>query len=161
MEKVLAKYPTLTMEGINRPQGKSLLLPDALAQFELAVCWLRCCPKTKKPTRGSYGLKHVVQDWMGAYCCNGVMIAAAIHLEFVTDIDSVVVQGATIEALGLRTGNPNIRIGIGGRETHWLIRPGSRTHNHYTQMGKKNLPNLMYPDPELVGRIKAWVKPIG
>lgn len=99
---VLAKYPMLTMEGVNAPQGGSLLHSDALRQFELAVGWLQHCVRTKKPTQSSYKLKHTSENWTGAYCCNGAMIAAAIHLEFMTDID---------EMIGTR--HPNIRIGVG------------------------------------------------
>ena len=51
--------------------------PDPL---EVAICreFLRLCVKTKTPRRGSYGLKHEIENWAGEYVSNGACIAAAI-----------------------------------------------------------------------------------
>jgi len=97
---VLASYPSLNPNGncvydsasLADPEfdfqkyRNELLTDDACRQFNLAVAWLKQCPRTKTINRrkSSYGLKEEVEDWAHGYVGNGAFIAAALHLGYKT-----------------------------------------------------------------------------
>jgi hypothetical protein len=52
-------------------------------QVQHCIDWLKefAAPRKTTNTRyGSYGLKHIVEDWCGEYVCNGAMIEAVRRL---------------------------------------------------------------------------------
>jgi len=54
--------------------------PPDPSQIEICRRWLRafCLPrKALYTTYSSYGLKHIAENWVGAYATNGAFIAAA------------------------------------------------------------------------------------
>lgn len=89
--QAIATEPTLGVYGFE--YGKAA--PDVaqrerdafktqVATFCYCVLFLRACCRKRKtfnPNLGSYGLKHLAEDWggNGTYVPNGVMIAALIH----------------------------------------------------------------------------------
>ena len=86
---VMAKHPTLTAQGFERPGSEDfdshradLLHPNGVAYFENARAWLSVVPARAAPNQecDSYLLKHVVEHWCGTYVSNGALIAAALHL---------------------------------------------------------------------------------
>jgi hypothetical protein len=86
----MARHPDLTIDGLGghrRPafeQRRDELLA-ATDEFEQALAWLSLVPRRVTPNRRnghSYGLKHIIQRWAGAYISNGATIAAAAHLGF-------------------------------------------------------------------------------
>jgi hypothetical protein len=84
---VLAKYPNLTMEGLEtdtKHPGFALAraqLPEALDELVRALAWLRAAPKAKTPRHSSYILKHAAERWAHGYVSNGALITAALMLE--------------------------------------------------------------------------------
>jgi hypothetical protein len=85
LSQVLADYPHLTIEGFDNPQRPGFeeareRLADATDQIDRAVAWLRLLPRTKAARWSSYWLKHVAEDWAGAYVANGCLVAAALML---------------------------------------------------------------------------------
>jgi hypothetical protein len=67
-----------------------------------AIGFLRQCQKLKTPKLGSYGLKHVAEQWgarhgMQPYIANGELIVAAIWLDFNVEWDG---------------SEPNVRIAV-------------------------------------------------
>ena len=60
-------------DGMDPPEG----------QVQRCIAWLKefAAPRKTLNTRyGSYGLKHIVEDWCGEYVCNGAMIEAVRRL---------------------------------------------------------------------------------
>lgn len=88
-EEYMGEYLTKKQRNIIFEQKRRELL-DELEQFKTACRWLRHQKKIKtfNRKRGSYGLKHIVENWASVnklkqtYIANGIFIAAAIHMGF-------------------------------------------------------------------------------
>jgi hypothetical protein len=77
-----AAFPSLGDFGFGKPWE-----PINPAHVATAMAFLNRCRKTKKPTRGSYGLKHLAERWgrdngLEPYITNGALIVAAVALGF-------------------------------------------------------------------------------
>ena len=88
---------------------EEMLQPKEMLNFVLCCEWLDQVERTKRPTRKhqSYGYKHRVERWLGAFkgfgchISNGMFIAAAVH------------KGFEIQAT--RPGSPNCYLNISSR----------------------------------------------
>lgn len=91
-------------------ERESLLLSSA--ECEKVCEWLEGIVKRKTVNEKvtSYTLKHLVEQEMGGYVCNGAFIAAAIHCGF---------------TYKTYPGSPNVCFGISHRSIapHWTRRP--------------------------------------
>lgn len=89
-----------------RSGQEEMLRPKELLNFVLCCEWLDQVERTKRPTRKhhSYGHKHRVERWLGAFkgfgchISNGMFIAAAIHKGF--------------EIRATRPGSPNCYLNV-------------------------------------------------
>lgn len=97
-KKAISEQPLLTSEGMNSirriMKRKKLSLNDAkkeleherellvleFDEFKTCCIWLSKFKKIKTPQFSSYYLKRIVRKLAGEYISNGVLIAAAIHL---------------------------------------------------------------------------------
>ncbi len=86
---VMARYPDLTIDGLNghrredfNERRAALLSESGIREFEHARCWLSMVPRRTSPNRDcdSYRIKHVIEHWVGTYVANGACIAAALSL---------------------------------------------------------------------------------
>jgi hypothetical protein len=84
---VMARYPDLTIDGLNGHRRSSfselraeLLSDSGTREFEHARAWLSMVPRRQSPNRDcdSYRIKHVIERWCGTYIANGACIAAAL-----------------------------------------------------------------------------------
>lgn len=74
--------------------------PITRAQVDLCKEWIRlfCIPRKRENTRyGSYGLKHLVEEYYGGYVSNGAFIAAAEESGY-----EVIPQGSNSPNAGFR-----------------------------------------------------------
>ena len=82
-----AAYPNLTPSGFATTD--KTLADDQFSHEEIAtaLAFLKQCKPIKHPSRGSYGLKHMAEDWgeahgLAGYVSNGALIVAAVALGF-------------------------------------------------------------------------------
>ena len=94
-EIALRVFPTLNANGFavlhrrGRPDPNYPLFSHPLSALELATAigFLRKCSHSNTQRQGSYGLKHVAENWgevydLFSYVSNGKLIAAAAYLDF-------------------------------------------------------------------------------
>lgn len=111
VERAIEREPRLTYFGLGvyaekRKQSADvdrefdllrtqLLSPEGLAEVALCEQWL--IEGQNLDDRGSYGLKHDVENWADAYISNGALIAAALGLgyEYVVSGPNVVLSVAS------------------------------------------------------------------
>ena len=60
-------------------------LAKSRREFELCCQWFNMCTRAKKCKRSSYELKHIVEKYYSTYIPNGVLVTAAIHMNFKYD----------------------------------------------------------------------------
>jgi hypothetical protein len=92
-DRVVEAEPRLSSNGMGLSQGNAATLDERRAQFDdhrrslrnsapmvvRVYLWLDAnIGKIKTPSRGSYGMKHVVENSLGEYVSNGELIAAAL-----------------------------------------------------------------------------------
>jgi hypothetical protein len=73
----VAQARWIKRDGRRDPCAEGMEPPEA--QVAHCIAWLKefAAPrKTVNARYGSYGLKHLVEDWCGEYVCNGAMIEA-------------------------------------------------------------------------------------
>jgi hypothetical protein len=84
IERVTAQFPNLWASGFHDgpyPDGTPLTDEDIVQQVSICAWFLKqtCAPtKTYRQVMTSYGWKHVVENAVRLYVCNGAFIAAAI-----------------------------------------------------------------------------------
>jgi hypothetical protein len=105
----LTAFPDLTPIGFGAHADAEKFNPHQVAT---AIAFLQLCGPAKKPTIGSYSLKHLAEDWGGRfagcpYITNGAVIVAAHAL------------GLPIQPY--HYGGPNAGIGINWRALEQVI----------------------------------------
>jgi hypothetical protein len=107
----LAAFPDLTPNGLGAHGDAEDFNPHEVAT---AIAFLQLCGRAKKPTIGSYSLKHLAEDWGGKfadcpYITNGAVIVAAHALGFPIQPSSY--------------GGPNPGIGVNWRGLEQVMQP--------------------------------------
>lgn len=97
---IYAPHLLTPQERIEEFQRERERLTTRLEMFQTCCYWLALCQRSKTiyPYRGSYGLKHDVENFFGVYVTNGAFIAAVIHSGIMYRV---------------YPGRPNVGVGIG------------------------------------------------
>lgn len=91
LRRVLKDNPTLTDNGfathhdfdeLTENRRRTFSNPLFVLEFDDCCRALAVAKRTKRPTTGSYGLKHAVERLVENYVSNGALICAAIALGF-------------------------------------------------------------------------------
>ncbi len=85
--KATIAFPDITTAGFDRTRTPFEPDTQTLVGISTALVFLKQLEPSKVPNMGSYGLKHLVEDWsdvneMSAYIANGALIVAAVGLNF-------------------------------------------------------------------------------